>query len=203
MANSAALAVVPGVQPGIAEHIRDVLELVGEDPSRNGLLGTPDRWEKAIRFLTSGYHTSTEEIVNGALFEVKTDEMALVRDIEFFSLCERHILPFHGRIHVAYLPSRKVIGLSKIPRIVNMFARRLQAQERLTQEVAEAISRLVAPRGVAVMCEASHFSMMMRGVDKQCSSTVTSAMLGEFRNKKATRDEFLSLLSRRSPGRAG
>jgi GTP cyclohydrolase I len=178
--------------------MKDVLDLIGEDPSRDGLVRTPERWEKAMRFLTSGYHTSMEEILNGALFDVKVDEMVLVKDIEFFSLCEHHMLPFHGRIHVAYLPSQKVIGLSKIPRIVNMFARRLQVQERLTQEVAEAICGAVAPR---VMCEASHFCMIMRGVEKQCASTVTSAMLGEFRNNKATRDEFLSLLSRGSLSR--
>jgi len=201
MLHSAAVAVMTPSEPGMAEHIKDVLDLIGEDPSRDGLVRTPERWEKAMRFLTSGYHTSMEEIVNGALFDVKIDEMVLVRDIEFFSLCEHHILPFHGRIHVAYLPSQRVIGLSKIPRIVNMFARRLQVQERLTQEIAEAICRAIAPRGVAVMCEASHFCMMMRGVEKQCASTVTSAMLGEFRKNKATRDEFLSLLSRGSLGR--
>ena len=181
--------------------MKEVLGLIGEDPSRDGLARTPERWEKAMRFLTSGYCTSMEEIVKGALFEVKIEEMVLVKDIEFFSLCEHHMLPFHGRIHVAYLPSQKVIGLSKIPRIVNMFARRLQVQERLTQEVAEAICRAIAPRGVAVICEASHFCMMMRGVEKQCASTVTSAMLGEFRNNKTTRDKFLSLLSRGSLSR--
>jgi GTP cyclohydrolase I len=201
MLHSAAVAVMTPSEPGMAAHIKDVLDLIGEDPSRDGLVRTPERWEKAMRFLTSGYHTSMEKIVNGALFDVKIDEMVLVKDIEFFSLCEHHMLPFHGCVHVAYLPSKKVIGLSKISRIVNMFARRLQVQERLTQQVAEAICEAIAPRGVAVMCEASHFCMMMRGVEKQCASTVTSAMLGEFRNNKATRDEFLSLLSRRSLGR--
>jgi len=201
MLHSAAVAVMTPAEPGIAAHIKDVLELIGENTSRDGLVRTPERWEKAMRFLTSGYHTSMQEIVNGALFDVEMDEMVLVRDIEFFSLCEHHMLPFHGRIHVAYLPSRRVIGLSKIPRIVNMFARRLQVQERLTQEIAEAICSAIAPRGVAVMCEASHFCMMMRGVEKQCASTVTRAMLGEFRNNKATRDEFLSLLSRGSLSR--
>jgi GTP cyclohydrolase I len=181
---------------GIASYIEEVLELVGEDPSREGLLRTPERWEKAMRFLTGGYHTRVEDVVNDALFAVKFDEMVLVKDIEFFSLCEHHLLPFFGRMHVAYLPSDKVIGLSKIPRIVDMFARRLQVQERLTQEVAEAISDAVAPRGVAVMCEASHFCMMMRGVEKQHSSTVTSAMLGSFRDDKSTRDEFLALVRR-------
>ncbi len=179
---------------GIAAHMEEVLALVGEDPSRDGLQRTPERWEKAMRFLTSGYHSRVEDLINGALFAVKFDEMVLVRDIEFFSLCEHHLLPFYGKMHVAYLPTNKVIGLSKIPRIVNMFARRLQVQERLTQEVAEAISDAIQPRGVAVMCEASHFCMMMRGVEKQHSSTVTSAMVGAFRDNKATRDEFLSLV---------
>lgn len=181
---------------GIASHMEEVLELVGEDPSRDGLKRTPERWEKAMRFLTSGYHTRVEDLINGALFAVKFDEMVLVKDIEFFSLCEHHLLPFHGRMHVAYLPTNKVIGLSKIPRIVNMYARRLQVQERLTQEVADAISDAIQPRGVAVMCEASHFCMMMRGVEKQQSTTVTSAMLGAFREDNATRNEFLSLVGR-------
>jgi GTP cyclohydrolase I len=174
----------------------EVLGLLGEDPSREGLARTPERWEKAMRFLTSGYNTRVEDLINGAMFTVKFDEMVLVKDIEFFSLCEHHLLPFFGRMHVAYIPVKKVVGLSKIPRIVNMFARRLQVQERLTQEVAEAISHALEPRGVAVMCEASHLCMMMRGVEKQSSSTVTSAMLGAFRDDKATRDEFLSLVNR-------
>jgi GTP cyclohydrolase IA len=182
---------------GIDSHLRDVLELLGEDPEREGLAKTPERWENAMGFLTSGYQTRVEDLVNGALFAVKFDEMVLVKDIEFFSLCEHHLLPFFGKIHVAYLPTEKVIGLSKIPRIVNMLARRLQVQERLTQEVAEAVADAVDPRGVAVMCEASHFCMMMRGVEKQRSSTVTSAMLGAFRDNKATRDEFLALVNRR------
>jgi GTP cyclohydrolase I len=181
---------------GIASHLRGVLEQVGEDPERDGLLKTPERWEKSMRFLTSGYHTRLEEVVNGALFDVKFDEMVVVKDVEFFSLCEHHLLPFQGRMHVAYLPGEKVIGLSKIPRIVNMFARRLQVQERLTQQVAEAIQEATKPRGVAVMCEASHFCMMMRGVEKQMSTTMTSAMLGAFRHDKATRDEFLALIGR-------
>ena len=176
--------------------MRGVLELLGENPSREGLSRTPERYEKAIRYLTSGYHTSVDEIVNNALFTVKFDEMVLVKDIEFFSLCEHHLLPFFGKVHVAYLPTDKVIGLSKIPRIVNMFARRLQVQERLTEEIAEAISKAVSPRGVAVLCEASHFCMMMRGVEKQHSSTVTSAMLGAFRKNQSTRNEFLSLVGR-------
>jgi GTP cyclohydrolase I len=194
MKRNAAVSFIPQETPTIAERIEGMLELLGENPSREGLVRTPERYEKAIRYLTSGYHSNLEDIVNGALFRVKFDEMVLVKDIEFFSLCEHHLLPFFGKLHVAYLPQDKVIGLSKIPRIVNMFARRLQVQERLTQEVAEAISSAVSPKGVAVICEASHFCMMMRGVEKQHSSTVTSAMLGAFREDKATRDEFLSLV---------
>ena len=194
MRQKATVSYIPQETPTIAERIEGMLELLGENPSREGLARTPERFEKAIRYLTSGYHADIQDIVNGALFSVKFGEMVLVKDIEFFSLCEHHLLPFFGKIHVAYLPQDKVIGLSKIPRIVNIFARRLQVQERLTQEVAEAISSAVSPKGVAVMCEASHFCMMMRGVEKQHSSTVTSAMLGAFRDDKATRDEFLSLV---------
>ena len=182
----------------IAEHLRDVLKLLGEDPSREGLVRTPERAEKAMRFLTSGYSTSLEEVVNGAVFSVKVDEMVIVKDIEFFSTCEHHMLPFYGKVHVAYLPKDKVIGLSKIPRIVNMFARRLQLQERMTQQIAEAVESVIAPRGVAVLVEAQHFCMMMRGVEKQHSGTVTSNMLGMFRKSKATRDEFLALVRRPS-----
>ncbi len=178
----------------IAEQMRRVLEAIGEDPNREGLVRTPARYEKALRFITSGYQTSLDEIVNGALFTVKCDEMVVVRNIEFFSTCEHHLLPFFGKMHVAYLPKDKVIGLSKIPRIVDMFARRLQLQERLTQEVAEAIEQVISPRGVGVLCEAQHFCMMMRGVEKQHSNAVTSTMLGGFRRDKATRDEFLSLV---------
>jgi len=194
-------AIVKVISPrsgGIASRMRDVLEMLGEDAKREGLANTPERYEKAIRYLTSGCNTSVEEVVNGALFTVKFDEMVVVKDIEFFSLCEHHLLPFFGKMHVAYLPKDKVIGLSKIPRVVDMFARRLQVQERLTQQIAEAISGAVAPRGVAVLCEARHFCMMMRGVEKQHSGTVTSAMLGAFRKNKATRDEFLSLVARRA-----
>ena len=147
-----------------------------------------------MRFLTSGYQTNLDEVVNGALFHVKCDEMVIIKDIEFFSLCEHHLLPFFGKMHVAYLPKDKVIGLSKIPRIVDMFARRLQVQERLTEQVASAIQEVISPRGVGVLCEAQHFCMMMRGVEKQRSGTITSAMLGGFRKSKATRDEFLALV---------
>jgi GTP cyclohydrolase IA len=187
---------IPRVRTGIASHMREILELVDETPARQGLQKTPERWEKSMRFLTSGYSSCAEDLVNGALLTVKFNEMVIVKDIEFFSLCEHHLLPFFGKMHVAYLPADRAIGLSKIPRIVDMFARRLQVQERLTREIAEALSDAVAPRGVAVLCEASHFCMMMRGVQKQQSSTVTSAMLGAFRDNRATRDEFLSLVNR-------
>ena len=181
----------PGV---IADHVENILRELGEDPSRDGLVRTPARSEKALRFLTCGYYENLEEIVNGALFDVEYDEMVLVKDIEFYSLCEHHMLPFYGRMHIAYLPGKKVIGLSKIPRIVDMYARRLQVQERLTQEIARALESILGARGVAVVAEAKHFRMMMRGVEKQCSSTATSAMLGEFRDNKATRDELLTLI---------
>ena len=162
------------------------------------MLRTPERCEKALRYLTSGYSADVHQIVNGALFDVKYDEVVIVRDIEFFSMCEHHLLPFFGKLHVAYLPDRKVIGLSKIPRIVDVFARRLQIQERLTQQIAETIQQLVNPRGVAVICEARHFCMMMRGVEKQHSGAITSAMLGAFRNSPETRVELLSLVGQRS-----
>src|SRR5581483_6472190 len=171
---------------------------LGEDPQRDGLLRTPERTEKALKYLTSGYSADLQEIVNGALFDVEYDEMVIVRDIEFFSLCEHHMLPFFGKMHVAYLPQSKVIGLSKIPRVVDVFARRLQIQERLTQQIAETLQELLNPRGVAVICEARHFCMMMRGVEKQHSGAVTSAMLGAFRDNKETRNELLSLVSRSS-----
>jgi GTP cyclohydrolase IA len=182
----------------IAKHMKAVLAGLGEDPEREGLVRTPERSEKALRFLTSGYSTDVREIVNGALFNVKYDEMVIVKDIEFFSMCEHHLLPFFGKMHVAYLPNERVIGLSKIPRIVDVFARRLQIQERLTQQIAETIQELVSPRGVGVICEARHFCMMMRGVEKQHSGTVTSAMLGSFRTNKESRDELLSLVNSRS-----
>jgi GTP cyclohydrolase I len=192
-------ALVKVMQPQglpVATQMRDVLRMLGEDPSREGLARTPERWEKAMRFLTSGYGESLEHIVNGAVFSVKCDEMVIVKDIEFFSMCEHHLLPFFGKIHVAYLPKDKVIGLSKIPRIVNMYARRMQLQERLTQQIAESVARAISPRGVAVVAEARHFCMMMRGVEKQHSGTITSTMLGAFRTNKPTRDEFLALVGR-------
>src|ERR1700730_15927448 len=178
----------------IADLMKQILVKIGEDPSREGLIRTPERAEKALRFLTSGYQMDVQSIVNGALFTQKCDEMVVVRDIEFYSMCEHHLLPFFGTMHVAYLPKDKVIGLSKIPRIVDMFARRLQVQERLTQQVAETLLEITGARGVGVIAEARHFCMMMRGVEKQHSGTVTSAMLGGFRSQKETRDEFLSLV---------
>ena len=184
--------------PSIAEHMREVLIALGEDPEREGLIRTPQRAEKALQYLTSGYNVDIGKIVNGALFDVQYDEVVIVRDIEFFSMCEHHMLPFFGKMHVAYLPGEKVIGLSKIPRIVDVFARRLQIQERLTQQVAETLQELLAPRGVAVICEARHFCMMMRGVEKQHSGAITSAMLGAFRHNKETRNELLSLVGQRS-----
>ena len=178
----------------IAAHMKEVLGLLGEDLSREGLVRTPERYEKAMRYLLSGYHTHLDDIVNGALFSVDCDEMVVIKNIEFFSMCEHHLLPFFGKVHIAYLPKDKVIGLSKLPRIVDMFARRLQVQERMTQQIAEAVSEVVSPRGVGVLCEAQHFCMMMRGVEKQHSGAITSTMLGGFRKQKATRDEFLALV---------
>ncbi len=196
MKSKALVKVMPPQGTEFAANMRDVLKMLGEDPSREGLVRTPERYEKALRFLTEGYSTSLDDIVNNAIFHCKVDEMVIVKDIEFFSMCEHHLLPFFGKVHVAYLPKDKVIGLSKIPRIVNMFARRLQLQERMTQQIAEAVESVISPRGVAVLVEARHFCMMMRGVEKQHSGTVTSNMLGNFRTRKATRDEFLSLVGR-------
>jgi GTP cyclohydrolase I len=196
MKNKAVIQVMPPQGPSIASRMKDVLEMLGEDTSREGLERTPERYEKAMRYLTSGYSTNLEEIVNNALFSATVDSMVIVKDIEFFSMCEHHMLPFFGKMHVAYLPKDKVIGLSKIPRIIDMYARRLQLQERLTQQVAEAMKDVISPRGVGVLCEARHFCMMMRGVEKQHSGTVTSTMLGSFRTNKSTRDEFLSLVNR-------
>jgi len=178
----------------IAGLVRRILTLLGEDPDRDGLHHTPERFEKALRFLTSGYHQDQDKVLNGAMFSVAYDQMVLVKDIEFHSLCEHHLLPFSGRVHVAYIPDKKVVGLSKIPRLVNMFARRLQIQERLTNQIAAAIQRKISPLGVGVVIEARHMCMVMRGVEKQGSQTVTSAMLGEFRENQQTRKEFLSLI---------
>ncbi len=179
----------------IAVLMKDILAKLGEDPAREGLKHTPLRAAKALKFLTSGYQMELDKVVNGALFTVKYDEMVIVKDIEFFSLCEHHLLPFYGKVDVAYLPRNKVIGLSKIPRIVDMYARRLQLQERMTQQIAQTIQEAIDPLGVGVGAHARHFCMMMRGVEKQHSGAVTSAMLGAFRTHKETRDEFLSLVS--------
>src|SRR5580693_3504569 len=168
----------------IAPLVEQILIKLGEDTQRDGLANTPHRVDQALKFLTSGYKMDVRKVVNGALYDVKYDEMVVVKDIEFFSLCEHHMLPFFGKMHVAYLPKNKVIGLSKIPRIVDVFARRLQIQERLTQEVAQTIQQVIDPVGVGVICEARHFCMMMRGVEKQHSGAMTSAMLGAFRDRK-------------------
>ena len=184
----------------LEELVREMLPYLGEDPAREGLVRTPGRVAKALEFLTSGYQADIAKIVNDALYTVKYDEMVIVKDIEFFSLCEHHLLPFFGKAHVAYLPKNKVLGLSKIPRIVDAFARRLQIQERLTQQVAQTIQDAIEPEGVGVICEARHFCMMMRGVEKQHSGAITSAMLGAFRTCKETRDEFLALVNHRQNG---
>jgi GTP cyclohydrolase I len=176
------------------ENIRQLLAELGEDPSREGLLDTPKRVEKALRFLTGGYAANVDEIVNNALFTVDYNEMVIVKDIDFYSLCEHHMLPFFGKCHVAYIPNGKVIGLSKIPRIVEIFARRLQVQERLTNQIAATINDKVQPLGVAVVTEAAHLCMSMRGVEKQNSVATASAMLGAFRNDARTRSEFLELI---------
>ena len=175
---------------------RHLLVELGEDPDRDGLERTPRRVAESLRFLTKGYQEDVDQVLNGALYEVTHDEMIIVRDIEVFSLCEHHLLPFIGKCHVAYIPSRKVIGLSKIARLVDVFARRLQVQERLTTQVAQVLMEKINPLGVGVVMEAQHLCMIMRGVQKQNSVTVTSAMLGVFRDKKQTRDEFLSLVGR-------
>jgi GTP cyclohydrolase I len=182
------------------ELYRELLHRMGEDPDRDGLLRTPERMEKSMAFLTKGYAMDVTEVLHDALFDVDYDEMVIVKDIEFFSQCEHHLLPFFGKAHVAYVPNGKVIGLSKIPRLVDVFARRLQVQERLTRQVSEAIQDAINPQGVAVILEAQHLCMMMRGVEKQHSSTVTSAMLGVFKTQLQTRNEFLSLVRRHGSG---
>src|SRR5205823_3274059 len=184
----------------IQNLISEMLPLLDEDPGSEGLRRTAGRVAKALEFLTSGYRADITKIVNEALYSVKYDEMVIVKDIEFFILCEHHLLPFFGKMHVAYLPKDRVIGLSKLPRIVDAFARRLQIQERLTQQVAQTIQDAIDPEGVGVICEARHLCMMMRGVEKQHSGAITSAMLGAFRTCKETRDEFLSLVNHRLNG---
>jgi GTP cyclohydrolase IA len=178
----------------------ELLKRMGEDPTRDGLSRTPERMEKSTAFLTQGYSQRVEDVLHGALFDVDYDEMVIVKDIEFYSQCEHHLIPFFGKAHVAYVPQGKVIGLSKIPRIVDVFARRLQVQERLTQQIAEAIEEAIGPQGVGVVLEAQHLCMMMRGVEKQQSATVTSAMRGVFKTQLQTRNEFLSLVRRNGSG---
>ena len=175
-------------------EIRNILAEIGEDPAREGLLKTPERVEKSLRFLTRGYGQTLEEIVNGALFEAESDDMVIVRDIEFFSMCEHHMLPFFGKCHVGYIPKKKIIGVSKIARIVEMFSRRLQVQERLTKEISHAVSDILDAEGVGVVMEAQHLCMKMRGVEKQNSIMTTSSMLGSFRRELATRNEFTRLI---------
>jgi len=178
--------------------IAQVLRQLGEDPDREGLRDTPKRVEKSLQFLTSGYQADIDEVINNALFSVDYSEMVIVKDIDFYSLCEHHLLPFFGKCHVAYIPQKRVIGLSKIPRLVDVFSRRLQVQERLTDQIAQVIQEKVAPLGVAVVMEGTHLCMAMRGVEKQNSLAVTSAMLGAFRENARTRSEFLELIRRRA-----
>ncbi len=177
--------------------ITRLLAGIGEDPTREGLLKTPERVARSLEYLTSGYRTNVTDVINGALFTVDYNEMVIVRDIDFYSLCEHHLLPFFGKCHIAYIPNGRVIGLSKVPRLVDMFARRLQLQERMTNQIAETIRETIQPLGVAVVCEGTHLCMAMRGVEKQQSTTVTSAMLGAFRNDARTRGEFLQLIKTR------
>lgn len=176
------------------EAVKQILLAIGEDPDREGLRDTPDRVAKSFKFLTRGYHQDIEEVINGAFFEADCDEMVIVKDIEFYSLCEHHLLPFYGKCHIGYVPTGKVFGVSKLARVVDVFARRLQLQERLTKQVAETISNSINPLGVAVVMEAQHLCMTMRGVQKQNSVMVTSSMLGCFREEVAARNEFLSLI---------
>ncbi len=182
------------VSGDVREIVARLIRLLGEDPGREGLLGTPDRVARSLHFLTNGYRQDIDHILNGAFFTVTHEEMVIVKDINFFSLCEHHLLPFFGKCHIAYLPNKKVVGLSKLPRVVEIFSRRLQLQERLTCEIAETLLKKIEPLGVGVVMEAQHLCMMMRGVEKQNAKTVTSAMLGVFKSDPKTRAEFLGLL---------
>jgi GTP cyclohydrolase I len=196
----------PSVEPttltsaSFEDLVRELMVRLGENPSREGLVRTPDRVRRAYEFLTKGYKEDPEEMLKKSLFTVTYDEMVIVKDVEMFSLCEHHMLPFFGKVHVAYIPKGKVIGLSKIPRLIEMFARRLQIQERLTTQIAETIQKAIQPLGVGVVIEARHLCMMMRGVEKQHSAAVTSSMLGCFRDEQETRTEFLSLIHNRANG---
>ena len=196
----------PAIEPAtltsasFEELVQEMLVRLGEDTQREGLQQTPERVRKSLEFLTRGYHEDADALLKGALFTVDYDEMVIVKDIEMFSLCEHHLLPFFGKVHVAYIPKGKVIGLSKVPRLIELFSRRLQIQERLTTQIAETIQRVIEPQGVGVVIEARHLCMMMRGVEKQHSAAVTSSMLGCFRNEQETRQEFLSLIRQRSNG---
>jgi len=184
----------------IESLVNEVLLALGEKPGRNGLMNTPERVAKALAFMTQGYQQNIDHLLNGALFPIEYDEMVIVKDIDFFSLCEHHLLPFFGKVHVGYLPNQKVVGLSKIPRIVDMFARRLQVQERLTTQIADTLKSKLDANGVGVVIEAQHLCMMMRGVEKQNTVAVTSSMLGAFRSQQQTRLEFLKLIHRRGVG---
>lgn len=187
-------------QEELQQLVRRQIELLGEDPQREGLRRTPERVADAYKFLTGGYQQSPKKVLNGALFEATSDEMIIVKDIDFYSLCEHHLLPFFGKCHVAYLPTKKIVGLSKVPRLVDIYARRLQVQERMTQEIASSLMELIQAEGVGVVIEAQHLCMMMRGVEKQNSYAVTSAMLGSFRDDARTRSEFLELLRHKRNG---
>ncbi|HEX5142208.1 MAG TPA: GTP cyclohydrolase I FolE [Dehalococcoidia bacterium] len=187
---------IPEASPELIANVHEMLRLLGQDPSRDGLVKTPSRVARSWAFLTSGYYIDPRDVVGDALFEAEYDEMVVVRDVEVYSLCEHHLLPFFGRVHIAYLPSEKIVGLSKLARLAEVYARRLQVQERLTTEIATAINDILEPRGVGVVMEAQHLCMMMRGVEKQESSAVTSCMLGRFRTDARTRQEFLSLIGK-------
>jgi GTP cyclohydrolase IA len=190
----------PSDQQQLEETVRRQIELIGEDPKREGLRRTPLRVAEAYKFLTQGYSLDPKRVLNDALFESTSDEMVIVKDIDFYSLCEHHMLPFFGKCHVAYLPTKKIVGLSKIPRLVDIFARRLQVQERMTQEIAFTLMDLIKAEGVGVVVEAQHLCMMMRGVEKQNSFAITSAMLGSFRDDARTRSEFLELIRQKRSG---